>query len=57
MESNPVIDANNSCHAEIDHFVDCLMNGTECICKLDDAVALMRVIDGIYRSAETGSMR
>ena len=40
--------------AEIAHFIDCCTNGTECICKLDESVALMEIIDAIYKSAETG---
>ena len=39
---------------EINHFVDCCINGTECICKLDEAVAVMEVVDAIYESAKTG---
>ena len=40
--------------AEIAHFIDCCTNGTECICKTEDAVAVMKIIDAIYESAETG---
>ena len=39
---------------EIDHFVDCIINNTECICKNEEAVKLMEIIDAIYKSAETG---
>ena len=41
--------------AEIDHFVDCIMNGTECICPAEDGVAIMKVLDAIYESAKTGN--
>jgi len=37
---------------QIDHFVDCCTKGTECICKIDEAVVLMEIIDAIYKSAE-----
>ncbi len=39
---------------EIAHFVDCIVNGTECKSPAEDGVELMRIIDGIYRSAKTG---
>ena len=42
--------------AEVDHFVDCCISGTECICKVDEMVKLMEIIDAIYKSAETGEV-
>ena len=39
---------------EIDHFVDCVANGTTCLSPAEDGVVLMKIIDAIYRSAETG---
>lgn len=39
---------------EINHFVDCVANGTECIAPAEDGVTLMKILDAIYRSAETG---
>jgi len=39
---------------EIDHFVDCALNGTECIAPARDGCDLMRILDGIYESARTG---
>jgi predicted dehydrogenase len=39
--------------SEIDHFVDCVQNGTKCIVQVDDGVQIMRIVDAIYRSAET----
>ncbi|MGN0635135.1 MAG: Gfo/Idh/MocA family protein [Acutalibacteraceae bacterium] len=41
-------------HKEIDHFADCVLNGTECIAPAEDGVELMRILDGIYESARTG---
>lgn len=38
---------------EINHFVDCAMNGTECIATADDGIVLMQILDAIYESAET----
>ncbi|GHU00249.1 hypothetical protein FACS1894142_8380 [Spirochaetia bacterium] len=39
---------------EIDHFVDCVRNGTPCRAPAADGVELMRILDGIYESARTG---
>lgn len=39
---------------EIDHYVDCLLGRTECRSPAGDGVALMKILDAIYRSAETG---
>lgn len=41
-------------HDEIGHFVDCVCNGTPCINPAEDGVELMRILDAIYRSAESG---
>jgi predicted dehydrogenase len=38
---------------EIDHFVDCIQNGTKCLCPAEDGLQIMRILDAIYRSAET----
>ena len=40
---------------EIAHFVDCVRNNTPCKSGANDGVVLMRIIDAIYKSAETGS--
>ncbi len=39
---------------EINHFVDCVLNGTECIAPAQDGVDLMRILDAIYESARIG---
>ncbi len=39
---------------EINHFVDCVMGRTNCIAPAADGVALMRILDAIYKSAATG---
>lgn len=38
----------------VNHFIDCIKNGSECICKLDEVVILMQIIDALYESAKTG---
>jgi len=53
-ETKPNITVNDSYATEINHFVDCVANDTECICKADEAVMLMEVVDAIYKSSETG---
>ncbi len=40
--------------AEIDHFVDCCLNGTKCISPAQDGVDVMKILDALYESARTG---
>lgn len=53
-EVKPIIADSDIFQLEINHFVDCVLNGTECICKNEEAVMLMEIIDAIYKSAESG---
>lgn len=39
---------------EINHFVDCVRNGTTCKSPAEDGITLMEILDGIYLSAQTG---
>lgn len=39
---------------EIDHFVDCIVNGRACKSPAEDGVELMRILDAVYESAKTG---
>lgn len=39
---------------EINHFVDCVLNGTECIAPAQDGIDMMRILDAVYESARTG---
>ena len=39
---------------EIEHFIDCVKNGTECKSPAQDGVEIMRILDAIYESARTG---
>ena len=39
---------------EINHYVDCVKNGTKCISPAEDGVMLMKILDAIYASAKTG---
>ena len=40
--------------SEMSHFVDCIVNGTECRAKARDGIEVMRILDAIYESAKTG---
>lgn len=53
---NYCFDLKKSFGAEIDHFIDCMVNGTACICPAEDGVTVMKVMDAIYESAETGEV-
>ena len=39
---------------EINHFVDCVINGTECKSPAEDGITIMQILDAIYESAKTG---
>lgn len=39
---------------EVAHFVDCIQNGVECRCPAEDGLEVMKILDAIYKSAETG---
>ena len=53
-ETKPIIQDSDMYGDQVKHFLDCCINGTECICKPQEAVQLMEIIDAIYESAETG---
>ncbi len=40
--------------AEMAHFVDCVLNGTECKATAEDGIVVMKILDAIYESARTG---
>lgn len=54
VETVPLLKNKSSFQEEINHFVDCCLNGTECIIKPEEGVILMQIIDALYESAETG---
>jgi predicted dehydrogenase len=39
---------------QVSHFADCVAGTAECISPVEDGVELMKILDGIYESAETG---
>lgn len=48
------IDSKDMFAAEMGHFVDCALNGTECIAPAKDGLEVMKILDAIYESAKTG---
>ena len=40
--------------AEMDHFVDCCMNGAKCMSPGEDGVVIMKILEALYESAKTG---
>ncbi len=39
---------------EMNHFVDCIKNGTSCVATAEDGLTVMKILDAIYESARTG---
>ncbi len=39
---------------EINHFVDCVTDNIPCIAPAEDGIMIMKILDAIYKSAETG---
>lgn len=38
---------------EIKHFLECVKEGKQCRCTVEDGIEMMKIIDAIYKSAET----
>ncbi len=46
---------NKDCfEAEMEHFVDCALNGTPCRATAEDGLVVMKILEAIYESARTG---
>lgn len=55
LESTPVLkDEVANFDLEINHFVDCCLGKADCIVKPEEGTQIMRIIDAIYESAQTG---
>ena len=39
---------------EINHFVDCILNGTRCVSPATDGVDVLKILMAVYESARTG---
>ncbi len=48
------LDFNGLFENEINHFVDCILEGKTCISPAGDGVDMMKILDAIYESARTG---
>ena len=48
------IDSREQFTAEMEHFVDCCLNGTPCNASAEDGLEIMKILDAIYESARTG---
>ncbi|MFC4025076.1 Gfo/Idh/MocA family protein [Oceanobacillus longus] len=48
------LDINQAFHSEINHFVSCCLDGTENIAPVSDGVQVMKMLNAIYESANTG---
>ena len=56
LESNPVLGEDyNPFERQDDHFVDCCLGKAECICKPYEGTQIMKIVDAIYSSAESGN--
>lgn len=44
----------NAFHQEINHFVDCCLNNKKAMVTPEQSITLMTIIEGLYKSAETG---
>ena len=55
LESRPVLKERADLFAEeMQHFIDCCLHKAECICEAWQGVELIRIVEAIYRSAESG---
>lgn len=48
------LDFNGLFDNEINHFVDCVKKGVPCASPAEDGITLMRILDAVYQSAQTG---
>lgn len=39
---------------EITHFADCILGKEECMAPAEDGIEIMKILDAVYKSAETG---
>lgn len=54
INANTAVNVENVFNNEINHFVDCIINGTECMNPACDGIEIMKILTAIYKSAETG---
>ena len=54
LKAETTMNLGNMFCQEINHYVDCILNGTECISPACDGVEMMKILNAIYESAKTG---
>ncbi|NLM76866.1 MAG: Gfo/Idh/MocA family oxidoreductase [Ruminococcaceae bacterium] len=53
-DNRPTVTQVNGFEAEISHFIDCLRTGKKPLAPLEDGIAIQKILQGIYDSAEQG---
>jgi len=54
LEAETALSFNGLFENEINHYVDCVINGTACKSPAEDGVEIMKILMAIYESARTG---
>ncbi len=54
LAAKTALEFNGLFENEINHFTDCILNGTECISPAKDGIEIMEILMAIYESAKTG---
>ena len=54
LKAETTMNLGNMFCQEINHYVDCILNGTECISPACDGVEMMKILNAIYESTKTG---
>ena len=54
LDAKTSLDFNGLFENEINHYIDCVMNGTKCISPAEDGIDIMKILMAIYESAQTG---
>lgn len=53
LYTNTNINCPHGHYNELKHFIECINKGEQCTTTVEDGVEMMRIIDAIYKSAET----
>lgn len=54
LDTNTYLDKKSIFEREMQHFADCCDGKCECISPAHDGVVIMKILDALYKSAETG---
>jgi predicted dehydrogenase len=54
-DERPTLEEVEGHHAEVIHFVDCMLTGKTPIGTVDEGYAVMQILDALYRSAASGA--